>query len=136
VTRDEIWPTFDGWCASQNIEPLELPADRWLNLIYFFATRNMDEEKKSEFDGHIAEATARWNAVKVREVIARGLDGAQSGVDATGGSSTESMVPGSRRTRRLPPKPAWYGSSDNATLNNMAAMKTMTSRDGRTRTRR
>lgn len=42
------WPTFDGICASQGFDPLELPWDRFLNLIHWFLTRNAGEAKDIE----------------------------------------------------------------------------------------
>jgi hypothetical protein len=38
------WATFDGWCASRDIDPLELPPDRFCNLTYYWATRNASSE--------------------------------------------------------------------------------------------
>jgi hypothetical protein len=41
---------FDGWCASQNVNPYELQLDRFCNLVYFWAVQHMDEEHRARFD--------------------------------------------------------------------------------------
>lgn len=45
-----MWAAFDGLCASQGFDPLEMPWDRFLNLSYWFLTRNGDEESIAKFD--------------------------------------------------------------------------------------
>jgi hypothetical protein len=44
--------------------------------------------------------------------------------------STGERTLGQQRERRLPPKPSWYGSRDQATLSSLAAKNTLTSRNG------
>lgn len=46
VSSTEEWPRFDGWLASQGIDPLELPTDRLLNLIYHYLVRDGDRGSK------------------------------------------------------------------------------------------
>lgn len=108
---------FDGWCVERGITPLELPADRWLNLIEYFATRNMDEKKRKEWDNHIANINIAWMKSKLERALPK-----------------EKVVeprPVNGRERRLPPKPAWYGSRDNATRDSLMAKSMLTSRNGR-----
>jgi hypothetical protein len=105
---------FDGWCASQNVDPLELPWDRCLNLIYFFATRNASKEKKQEFDAAMSKqvtaetlrkmAATRKNAVRPTETAEE-----SSGVPKGTGESRP--VRGSK----LPPRPAGWGDAEMAT---------------------
>lgn len=129
MTRDEVWPTFDAWCLEHGIEPLELPADRWLNLIEYFATRNMDEQKRKEWDNHIASINMEWIKLKLEKVSPSSSDasgGSKSGSDG----STRSTQSDQQRARRLPPKPPWYGSRDNATRDSLMAKSMLTSRNG------
>lgn len=47
------WGIIDGWCASQGINPLDLPFRRFLNLIYFRAVTaagNGGEEEVAKFE--------------------------------------------------------------------------------------
>lgn len=47
----ENWPTLEGWATSRNTDIAELPIDRMLNLIYYWATRNaQDEQALAKFD--------------------------------------------------------------------------------------
>lgn len=47
----ENWPTLEGWATSRNTDLMELPIHRMLNLIYFWATRNaQDEQTLAKFD--------------------------------------------------------------------------------------
>ena len=50
ATARQQWPTFDGWCASRNVDPLVLDIDRFCNLIYFWLTQNVDERRRREID--------------------------------------------------------------------------------------
>lgn len=43
------WDTFDGWTAAQGVDPLALPFDRLLSLIYFWATKDGDPEQVERF---------------------------------------------------------------------------------------
>jgi hypothetical protein len=105
-----VWPYFDGWCASRNVEHLELPWDRWLNLVYYFATRNASTEDRDKFDAAIAEQVAEWNMQKVKPVVAKAL------------AATKDAKP----ERKRAPKPAWYGDDKTNTFNSKAAMATLT----------
>src|SRR3990167_8217913 len=67
----ENWPTLEGWATSRNTDMMELPIDRMLNLIYFWATRNaQDEQALAKFDrklwmppkGEEAPAESPWSA--------------------------------------------------------------------------
>lgn len=45
------WASFDGQAASQGFDPLELPADRMLNLIYWWFTHDAaDQADVDRFD--------------------------------------------------------------------------------------
>jgi hypothetical protein len=62
-----MWPQFDGWCASRNVEPLVLDPDRFCNLVEYWWTRNMNEERQEEFNRFLAgdqtgsRSQARWS---------------------------------------------------------------------------
>jgi len=52
------WPRFDGWCASRNVDPLELPISRAFNLIYYWVVQSMDQEQRGNFDGWLNSPAA------------------------------------------------------------------------------
>lgn len=67
----ENWPTLEGWATSRNTDLMELPIHRMLNLIYFWATRNaQDEQTLAKFDrklwmppkGEEVPAESPWSA--------------------------------------------------------------------------
>lgn len=67
----ENWPTLEGWATSRNTDLMDLPIDRMLNLIYFWATRNaQDEQTLAKFDrklwmppkGEEAPPESPWSA--------------------------------------------------------------------------
>lgn len=110
ILDDKVWSTFDGWCASRGIEHEDLRWDRWLNLVYYFATRNASTEDKDKFDAAIAEKVAEWEMQKAKPVIAKAL------------AEPKNAKP----ERRRAPKPAWYGDDKTNTFNSKAAMATLT----------
>jgi len=105
-----VWPTFDGWCASRNVDHLQLPWDQWLNLVYYFATRNASTEDKDKFDAVIAEKVAEWNMQKAGPTVAKAIAASRNG----------------RPERKRAPKPAWYGDDKTNNFNSKAAMATLT----------
>lgn len=42
ITSDEEWPRFDGALASQGVDPLALPIDRFLSLAYWHLVKDVD----------------------------------------------------------------------------------------------
>jgi hypothetical protein len=128
VTDERVWPTFDGWCVEHGIEPMELPSDRGLNLIYYFATRNMDEKQRANFDGSMQQVNAKWIQLSVQKTL---TSVPERRVDVIDGEVVRDETPTQRRERRLPPKPDWYGSRDQATRSSLAAKQTLTSRNGK-----
>lgn len=110
ILEDKVWPVFDGWCASRGIEHEDLRWDRWLNLVYYFATRNASTEDKDKFDAAIAESVAEWNMQKVQPVVAKAIAKPKE----------------SRQERRRAPKPAWYSDDKTNTFNSKAAFATLT----------
>jgi hypothetical protein len=116
ATADQIWPYFDGWCASRNVDHLSLPWDTWLNLVYYFAVRNSSHEEKKKFDDAIAEAGAAWHLAKAKPVLDEARNAAKTAAQE-----------GPKRQRRMPPKPAGWGSAATNTFNSKAAIKTLTS---------
>lgn len=110
-----MWPIFDGWCASRNVDHYALPWDRWLNLVYYFATRNASEEDRKKFDQAMNDHVAGEQMKKMKPV----LDQARKA--ATGDPKPN------ERARRLPPKPAGWGTDTKATFDNKAAFTMLTS---------
>lgn len=45
AVADNDWMSFDGWCAARSIDPLMLPLDRFVNLIYHWATDGADPDE-------------------------------------------------------------------------------------------
>lgn len=119
-----MWPIFDGWCASQNVEPLELPWDRCLNLIYYFATRNASKEKKLEFDAAMSKQTTA-------DTLRRMALTRKNALRATETADQASMVPqGTPETKpgravKLPPRPAGWGDDENATRQSLLAAQSL-----------
>lgn len=122
VTSDGIWPTFDGWCMEHGIDAWEVPADRWMNLVYYFATKNMSRDERAKFDAQIADANARWITIEVEDTVRQRVEARRAELE----SAPTDRPRG--RERRLPPKPAWYGAKDQATRSTLAAKNTLTSR--------
>jgi len=124
ATHDEVWPLFDGWCASQNVDPLDLPWDRCLNLIYFFATRNASKEKKQEFDAAMTEQTTAETLRKMALTRKNALRATQTADNAP---VVPEGTPDSRMARRpgLPPRPAGWGDDETATRQSLVVAQAL-----------
>ena len=48
------WSRFDGWCAARNVDPLALSVERFCNLVYYWATRNLKPDDVEKFDAALA----------------------------------------------------------------------------------
>lgn len=112
ATSDLVWPYFDGWCASRNVDHLELPWDRWLNLVYYFATRNASTEDKEKFDTEMSNRVTEYNLAKSKPAI----DAAMAKTKPVDG----------KPERKRAPRPAWYGDDKTNTFNSKAAVATLT----------
>jgi len=112
VMHSKVWPIFDGWCAARNVDHDELAWDRWLNLVYYFATRNMTAEDRTKLDDEMAQRVAAWSLVKAKPIIAA----ARANPEPKNG----------RPQRRMPPRPASWGSDTANTFNSKSAIKTLT----------
>jgi hypothetical protein len=119
-----VWPLFDGWCASQNVDPLDLPWDRCLNLIYYFATRNASKEKKQEFDAAMAEQTTAEALRKMALTRKNALRATQTAENA---SVVPESASDSRTARRagLPPRPAGWGDDETATRQSLVVAQAL-----------
>lgn len=53
------WASFDGWAAQHGINPLTLPVDRACNLIYWWATRNADQQERRKIDMQLTRGITR-----------------------------------------------------------------------------
>lgn len=51
-TAKAQWSAFDGWAAASlsGADPLDLPLDRFVNLIYWWAIRDAEPEEIPKFD--------------------------------------------------------------------------------------
>jgi len=52
ATAQAHWPSFDGWAASTMAgqDPLMLPLDRFLNLVYYWLVRDAPADEVEKFD--------------------------------------------------------------------------------------
>lgn len=56
-------PSFDGWAASRGVDPFELPFARFLNLVYYWATKDApDQQALDKFNRKL------WMPVKGKEI--------------------------------------------------------------------
>lgn len=53
VAARHNWTVFDGWCASRAVDPMDLPPDRFLNLVYWWLVRGADEKRRQEIDRNL-----------------------------------------------------------------------------------
>lgn len=109
------WHVFDGWCASQNIEPEKLRWDRFLNLVYFYLIKDRDKKSRAEVDSEIAKAVSTWNAEIIRNMqpVQRVM------VESETGNVVE-------HRGRLPKPPPWWD-GDNAAKQNMLVAQQLSS---------
>lgn len=40
------WWIFDGWAVAHHLDPLSLPLDRYLNLVYHWVLRKVEDQKE------------------------------------------------------------------------------------------
>lgn len=115
---------FDGWCASQNVDPLELPWDRCLNLVYFFATRNASKEKKQEFDAAMSKQVTAETLRKMASTRKNALRSAETAANSAG-VPKGTDEPKSPRRAGLPPRPAGWGDDETATRQSLVAAQSL-----------
>jgi hypothetical protein len=115
---------FDGWCASQNVDPLELTWDRCLNLVYFFATRNASKEKKKEFDAAMSQQVTADTLRKMALTRKEALRAAESDDDSQGVPEVP-VQPQSRPNAKLPPRPPGWGDSETATRQSLVVAQSL-----------
>lgn len=124
AAQDEVWPLFDGWCASQNVDPLELPWDRCLNLVYFFATRNATKEKKQEFDAAMSKQVTADTLRKMALTRKNAVRATQTAEESQGvPKGTDELRP--RRAAKLPPRPAGWGDAETATRQSLIVAQSL-----------
>lgn len=68
---EDRWETFDGWYAveASGNDPLDLPFDRLLSVVYYWATQEADEQEVQKFDTRlhrpppgVVPTTGPWTA--------------------------------------------------------------------------
>lgn len=82
------WHEFDGWCAARNVDPFELELARFLNLVYYAHVRNLDQEKREEFD-RLLKRVVEENKDRVITPTARRAPSWFKGADGAAASSME-----------------------------------------------
>lgn len=124
ITEERNWQVFDGWCASRNVAPLQLPWRRFLNLTYYWATRGKDEKQLKKFDSELANAVSRWNMEMIRSELA----------DAKPAPTATTKAEARQRARggELPTPPEWWN-EDTAARESMMAARQLAARGGRAR---
>jgi hypothetical protein len=98
----------------------------------------MDQKQREKFDSAMQSVDGEWIKLKVRGVL-RDRERASAVESISSVKPVESHgedTPTRQRERRLPPRPSWYGSRDQATLSTLAAKQTLTSRSGANQNRR
>lgn len=123
-----MWPLFDGWAASQNVDPLDLPWDRCLNLIYFFATRNASKEKKQEFDAAMSKEVMADKLRNMALTRKNALSAAQTAANSSGVPKGTDEVKSTRRVG-LPPRPAGWGDDETVTRQALMAAQSLKVRE-------
>ena len=131
VTRDNEWQAFDGWAASNGVNPLDLSFSRLLNLIYFYIIRNRDEKGRKVVDDAIANAVSAWNkhnaeADMARSRIARGI--ARKDESRPLGKGMPALTPTTQpitRKRNMPPPPPGWTSGDTTLASSRTTLKQM-----------
>lgn len=56
---EEYWVDLDGWAGAKGVDPLKMPMDRFLNLVYRFATEDAEQKEKDKFDVRLNKPDAR-----------------------------------------------------------------------------
>jgi hypothetical protein len=115
---------FDGWCASQGVAPLELPWDRCLNLVYFFATRNASKEKKQEFDAAMSKQVTADTLRKMALTRKNAVRATESPEESQGVPEVP-LESGTQRAAKLPPRPAGWGDAETATRQALVVAKSL-----------
>lgn len=115
---------FDGWCASQSVDQLDLPWDRCLNLIYYFATRNATKEKKQEFDAAMTQQVTADTLRKMAETRKNAMRATQS-VETSATVPEGAPESATNRKRGLPPRPAGWGDAETATRQSLVVAKSL-----------
>lgn len=121
---------FDGWCASQNVDPLELTWDRCLNLVYFFATRNASKEKKQEFDAAMSKQVTADTLRQMALTRKNALRGAETAAPVSG-VPTGTDEPNPTRRSGLPPRPAGWGDDETVTRQTLLAAQSLKVRESK-----
>lgn len=108
ITEENPWFEFDGWCASQGVNPVMLSWNRFLNLVYYYLVRNKDEKGRKALDSAVKKATAEWEMNNARRAKQRA---------GAGTLSRNSKGSGVGKTKGLPPvPPAWWGDGATSTV--------------------
>lgn len=64
------WHLFDGWCAARNVDPLELTAPRFLDLIHYFI---IEHTEKTEDRKKITDRLTGRMSTQLQRVDDRGI---------------------------------------------------------------
>lgn len=50
------WASFNGWCHTHGVKPLEIDLADLCDVTYYWLTRNADEEEKAKIDETLSTA--------------------------------------------------------------------------------
>jgi hypothetical protein len=66
---EDHWRDFDGWAASQGVDPEELEYERFVNLIWYWLMRDRDDKERASIESRlylpprgITPTTGPWSA--------------------------------------------------------------------------
>lgn len=62
----ESWHSFEGWATSQGIKLLETSCRSYLNLIFYFLTKDMDEEGVESFELRLEQIESEAEIMRQR----------------------------------------------------------------------
>lgn len=52
-TLDYHWTSFNGWAVAQGLDILELPLDSLLDLVYYWLTKDAEEDDVAKLDSQL-----------------------------------------------------------------------------------
>lgn len=62
ASLDQYWVRIDGQMARQGVDPMELPFDRLLSVIYVYLIGESDEDQIQKFDLKLFRPPPGWKA--------------------------------------------------------------------------
>lgn len=67
ATARARWHEFDGWAASCGVDPLDLPIDRFLNLVYYWLMQGVKPSERDRVEAQLAAPPSGADPAEVEE---------------------------------------------------------------------